>query len=90
MAFYKEHSRTIATIALETQRNNIQLLIESVGKFMISTDSNDVNRATIISEKIPKLIASIDALEKIVRGQEESEDKHRGTQDKAEFEDGDI
>lgn len=90
MAFYREHSKTIVTIALESQRDNIQSLIKSIGKFMISDDSNDVNRATIMSEKLPKLLLSLDALEKMVKGEEEGDQKHRGTQEKAEYEDGEI
>jgi len=86
--YYIELNKTIASVALETQRGNIHKLLENIGQFLTSEDSNDVARATIISEKVPKLIASIDELEKMVKGQQESKKAtHRGNQEKSMFED---
>lgn len=86
--FYRERNETIASLALEAQRDNIQKLINKIGDFIDSTDSNDVNRAVSMSEKLPKLIASIDDLEKVVKGQIEAKaSTHRGSQEPGMYED---
>jgi hypothetical protein len=87
MAFYVERSKSIASEALKFQKENITKLIANVGKFMESEDSNDLSRATTISDKIPSLIESISKLEKIVKGQRETESRHRGSQEKGMMED---
>lgn len=85
--FYKERSKTIASVALEHQRKNVYTLITKIGDFINSDDIGEIQKATTISEKIKGLILSIDDLEKIVKGQQETESRHRGSQQKGMLED---
>ena len=86
--FYKERSKSIASVALENQRVNVNTLITRIGNFMNSDDVNTVEKASKLSEKIKPLIISIDDLEKIVKGQINSNTSSvRGNQEKALMED---
>ena len=88
--FYKERSKTIASVALEYQRANIFTLLEKIGTFMESDDANEVQKAATMSAKVNSFIKDIDELEKIVKGQQEvSSNRHRGSQDKSMMEDDD-
>lgn len=88
MDYYVENNKTIASIALEHQRNNVHNLITRIGDFINSSDIAEIQKAVVISEKIEGLISSIDKLEKIVKGERESKDRHKGSQDKSMMEDG--
>lgn len=87
LLFYKERSLTIASKALDRQRDNIDKLIDKVGKFMKSDDANEVVKAANLSSKVLPFIKDIDDLEKMVKGQQESSSRHKGSQDKAMLED---
>lgn len=90
MDFYLKNNESVASLALETQRNNVDKLLRKIGDFIDSEDVNEIQKAVSISEKIGGLIDSIDKLEKVVRGERESKERHRGSQSKAMFEDGDF
>jgi len=87
MDFYKKRSETVASIALEKQRENIQNLVNKVGKFINSDDANDVSKGANISAKINSFIEDLSKLEKLVQGQQESSNRHRGSQEKGMMED---
>lgn len=87
LVFYKERSMTIAAKALDRQRENIDKLIDKIGDFMDSDDANEVTKAANMSSKVNQFIKDIDALENIVKGQQESSERHKGSQDKAMMED---
>lgn len=87
LVFYKSRSETIASKALEKQRANIDKLIDKIGTFMGSDDANIVSKAAIMSKNVNQFIKDIDELEKVVKGQQETDSRHKGSQEKSMMED---
>lgn len=86
--FYRKRSETIASKALEKQRENIDKLIDKIGIFMQDDDANIVSKAAMMSKGVNQFIRDIDELEKIVKGQQElHQGEIRGSQEKSLLED---
>lgn len=87
--FYRERSKTVASSLLEDQKKGLLLLSSKVKEMLEGDEEVDVSKVATVYTKIPALIKALDEIEKVVKGQQElSSSTHRGSQDKAMYEDG--
>lgn len=84
---YIKMNTTVATRALEFQRKNIDALLTNINTLSASADANDLSKVAKISLDVPAILESLKKIEEIVKGEQATENRHKGNQDKALMED---